>query len=383
MLFLPRLAALIPFLALVALTACAPQGAQDGTIAVVNGEQRLIHDPAEEKRVCASTYCEPNYTMYASFGRKRSSPPSPPQPQPTPRPGGSPKPPVVSGNYSHRQLNVDEAWNRTSGSEEVTVAIIDSGIDLSHPDLVGHLAINSREQSGGSGVDDDQNGFVDDMSGYDFMRGRGAPSDEAGHGTHVAGIVMQIAPKVRILPLKFIGGNGSGGTFDAIRAIDYAIARGVQVINASWGGPSYSQLLDQAVQRAMSAGITFVAAAGNESANFDFTPSYPGGLAGVISVAASDRNDRLAEYSNYGQNVTIAASGDEIVSTIVGGSWGDMSGTSMASPQVAGAVALMKSVRSSRSQSEVAEQLCQSADKFSSGSTRCGRMNAGRAVSRW
>ncbi|MBS1958618.1 MAG: S8 family serine peptidase [Bdellovibrionales bacterium] len=343
------------------LSACSNGALESqGTIAVVNGQHQLIEDQKQADEACANpgTYCEPNYTVYAFFGRRRSQPSFPGVPTiPTPRP--TPKPPRQHvGAYSHDALNVDQAWSRTRGSASVVVAVIDSGATFNHPDLVAHL----------------------DPNGYDFLRNTSNPYDEAGHGTHVSGIIAQIAPEVKIMPLKFIAANGSGGTYAAIQAIDYAVAHHVQVINASWGGPAYSSLLGQAVKRATDAGVTFVAAAGNESRNFNLTPSYPAAFAGVISVAASDAYNQLAEYSNFGSNVTIAAPGDEIISTVMSGGWDYMSGTSMASPQVAGTVALLKSVRDTASQDEVKQELCQSAGSFQNGATQCGEMNTGKAV---
>jgi subtilisin family serine protease len=374
------------------LTSCAgnSDSPHDGTIAIINGQQQLIKDDATEKRVCASTYCEPNYTVFASFGRKHDAPSTPlpytpppvyTPPQPQPSNPVTQNPSVSPANYAAGILDAGTAWSRTPGSTNVIVAIVDTGMDLTHPELVNHLAVNVSEQSGRSGSDDDQNGYVDDVYGYDFFRNASAPSDEAGHGTHVAGIIAQIAPNVKLMPVKFMGPQGQGGTYDAIRAIDYAVSRGVNVINASWGSAAYSQLLEQSVTRAINAGVTFVAAAGNDGANFNLQPNFPASFANVISVAASDSSDRLASYSNYGTSVTIAAPGDNIYSTYPGGGHQYMSGTSMASPQVAGTVGLMKSVRADLSQSDVTSQLCRTADRILTNVTKCGRMNTGRAVS--
>jgi subtilisin family serine protease len=371
-------------LALVFLNACTQKSESDGTLAVVNGKTELILNQKQAQDICAKHFCEPNYYVYAHFGRRRSPPKSDPAPtpNPTPRPTARPSQPV-NGHYAHAAMNVASAWQRTHGSAQVTVAVIDSGVDAEHPHLRQNLAVNEIESRGRPGVDDDQNGLIDDVYGYDFSRENGRPIDESGHGTHVAGIVLQVAPATRVLHLKFIDGSGRGSTYNAIRAIDYAIARRVQVINASWGGPSYSQLLDQAIQRAVAAGIQFVAAAGNEGLNVDISPRYPARIANVISVAASDVNDQLTEYSNYGNQVSITAPGDQILSSVVGGGWDDMSGTSMASPQVAGALALLQSVRGTTSTPEVLNHLCQTADSKVAGGSQCGRINVGRAIQGW
>jgi subtilisin family serine protease len=365
-------------------SSCSAQLEQDGTIVVINGQTQLVQDESKSVALCKEHYCEPNYIVYAHFGRRRVQPAPQPGPIPVPAPklpdsGTSPR----RENYAFSILNVEPAWRRTQGSNQ-TVAIIDSGIEIQHPDLVNHHSINAIEANGRTGVDDDQNGLVDDVVGFDFHRQMGAPHDESGHGTHVAGIVHQIAPQAKVLSLKFIDAEGRGSTFNAIRAIDYAIQRRVQVINASWGGSAYSSLLDQAIQRAVQAGITFVAAAGNEGRSLDLRSSYPANMPNVVSVASSNASDTLSDFSNFGSNVTLVAPGEDIYSTVMGRSWDYMSGTSMAAPQVAGAIALLKSVQPQANSSQIAQQLCQSSDAFSnSGTSRCGRMNVGTAVSRF
>jgi subtilisin family serine protease len=353
---------------------------QDGTLVLINGQTQLVQDESKSEALCKEHYCEPNYIVYAHFGRRRVQPA--PQPVPVPKLPDSHASPR-SENYAFSILNVEPAWRRTQAANQ-TVAIIDSGIEIQHPDLVNHHSINPLEANGRPGFDDDQNGLIDDAVGFDFHRQVGAPHDESGHGTHVAGIVHQIAPQAKLLSLKFIDAEGRGSTFNAIRAIDYAIQRRVQVINASWGGSAYSSLLDQAIQRAVQAGITFVAAAGNEGRSLDLRSSYPANMPNVVSVASSNASDALSDFSNYGSNVTLVAPGEDIYSTVMGRSWDYMSGTSMAAPQVAGAVALLKSVQPQANSSQISQQLCQSSDSFSNSSTsRCGRMNVGTAVSRF
>lgn len=365
------------------LSACSTQLEQDGTLVQVEDQLQWVRDEDTQKRLCAVHYCEPNWVVHAYFGKRRYQPAPDPVREPVRDPSSQP----AREAYAHRIMNVGLAWSRTQGNASTTIAVIDSGIELSHPDLRGHLSINAAEAQGRPGVDDDQNGLIDDVHGYDFHRSTGAPHDESGHGTHVAGIVHQVAPQAKVLSLKFIDVNGRGNTFNAIRAIDYAIQQRVQVINASWGGNSYSNLLDQAVQRAVRAGITFVAAAGNEGRNVDGRLSYPANLDNVISVGSSDSFDHLSSFSNYGNRVTLIAPGEDILSTVMGGSWDTLSGTSMAAPQVAGAVGLLKSLQPQASPTSIQQTLCQSADAFTSdvetGPSQCGRVNIGRAVSRF
>jgi subtilisin family serine protease len=185
------------------------------------------------------------------------------------------------------------------------------------------------------------------------------------------------------MPLRFIGPEGQGSTADAIEAIRYATKMGARVISASWGGGGYSSLLDQAVQDAQKAGVIFVAAAGNDGKDITRSPTYPANLNGVIAVAATDSYDQLTYFSNYGaSSVMIAAPGDQILSTYVGHGYKTLSGTSMATPQVAGAIALALSKNKSVQSSAIKSALCGSADPIRSGGSgvQCGRINIGRFV---
>jgi len=245
-------------------------------------------------------------------------------------------------------------WEIAKESPNVIVAVIDTGVDYTHPDLADNIWTNSEEIAD-NGIDDDGNGFVDDIHGYDFYADDADPQDENGHGTHVAGTIGAVGDNelgvagvtwdVQIMPLRFVSPTGSGTTFNAIKALDYAVLMGAQITNNSWGSNTNSQTLSDAIAAASAAGQLFIAAAGNNyGKNNDINPYYPSGynLDNIISVAATDRNDKLADFSNFGPTtVDLAAPGDSIYSTLPGGGYGYKSGTSMATPHVAGAAALL------------------------------------------
>src|SRR5438093_12811349 len=229
------------------------------------------------------------------------------------------------------------AWGVTTGSSAVTVAVIDTGIDTGHPDLAPNIWINPGENCAGcrtDSIDNDHNGYVDDWRGWDFINNDNNPFDDNGHGTHVAGTigavgnnkigVAGVSWNVRLMPLKFIGADGTGDVADAVRALHYATAMGAQVSNNSWGGNEYSQALGDSIAEADAHGSLFVAAAGNDSSDNDASPQYPSGydLPNVISVAASDSSDQLAYFSNHGRaTVDLAAPGQSIYSTWPGNSY--------------------------------------------------------------
>jgi subtilisin family serine protease len=289
------------------------------------------------------------------------------------------------------------AWDITTGGD-VVVAVTDTGIDYRHPDLDGNIWSNPNEVA--NGIDDDGNGYVDDVHGIDLAYGDSDPNDDSGHGSHVAGIIgaegnnligsVGVDWKVRLMPLKFLDKNGDGNTADAAAAIDYAVDQGAKVINASWGGPAFSHTLYAAISRAADHGVLFVAAAGNEGADSDTSPDYPAAfdLSNVISVAASDPEDQLLDFSNYGRRtVDLAAPGDLIYSTVPtkvnSSGYATYSGTSMAAPYVSGAAALYWSHAPASSYDQVRNALLQNVDPLPSLSGKTvtgGRLDIAKAL---
>lgn len=257
------------------------------------------------------------------------------------------------------KIDAPEAWEIDQGNPEVIVAVIDTGVQMDHPDLAANIWTNSEEIPG-NGIDDDGNGYTDDVHGYDFHNNDGDPSDDQGHGTHCAGTiaaeandvgVVGVAPNIKIMPLKFLDAEGSGSFSNAVLAIDYAEEMGAQVISASWGGYTYT--IDTSMTNAIdSFSGVFVAASGNDNINLDtYTlwgilpiyhapASYPN--ESIVSVASIDLGGDLSSFSNYGMTtVDLVSPGRNILSTIPDDTYGTKSGTSMATPHVAGVVALM------------------------------------------
>lgn len=306
-----------------------------------------------------------------------------------------------TGQRSHYEEDADidapEAWTVTRGSGDVIVAVIDTGIDYTHPDLISNIWVNTGEISG-NGVDDDGNGFVDDVHGFDFINGDADPMDDHSHGTHVAGTiaasgdnetgVIGVAPNVSVMALKIFDAEGRTSTDSIVQAIDYAVSNGAQISNNSYGGSGFSRSLLDSISRANDAGHIFVAAAGNNARDTDASPFYPSGydLPNVISVAATDYSDGLASFSNYGAGtVDLGAPGRFIKSTVPGGGYTWFSGTSMASPHVAGAVALLVSQNPELTHSEAISQVLSTTDPIHALQGRTvtgGRLNAARMLGR-
>ena len=260
------------------------------------------------------------------------------------------------GGQFDADIDAPEAWDKRHDASSVVVAVLDSGTRYTHEDLRDNLWVNPGEIAG-NGIDDDGNGYVDDVYGINTINDSGDPWDDLGHGTHVAGTIgavgangvgiTGVAWNVQLMSLKFLNENDSGSYSDAIQGIEYAIQMGADVINNSWSGTGNSFALRDAVQATEDAGVLFVSAAANQSNNLDELPEYPAAYkySNTLAVAATTRYDSLASYSNYSESlVELAAPGSEILSTFYGSDSDYISynGTSMATPHVAGAMALLK-----------------------------------------
>lgn len=299
--------------------------------------------------------------------------------------------PMASHTWGLSKISLPSAWATTTGSKSILVAVIDTGIDYTHPDLSANMSTNTGEIPE-NGMDDDGNGYIDDYYGYDFSSLDGQPMDENEHGTHVAGTIGAVGNNnigvagvnwsVSLLAVRVLDANGEGTLEDVASGVDYARARGAQVMNLSLGGPYNSWILEASLQQAGAAGAVIAVAAGNESANNDYTPSYPANcnVPEIISVAATDSSDALSYFSNYGAvEVDLAAPGEEIASTIPGGGYASFDGTSMASPHVAGVAALVKSAFPAESASQIRQRIISGVDPIASLQGRVvsgGRLNA-------
>lgn len=236
---------------------------------------------------------------------------------------------AVNGVSGKPDADIDgpAAWSRSTGSSEIVIAVIDAGVAWDHPDLKANIWQNPNETV--DGVDNDGNGYVDDVRGWDFLDDDNDPYDFAGHGTHVAGIAAAVGDNgigiagvswnAKIMPLRFLGVTGAGFTSDAVAAINYAAQNGANVINASWGSTQSSASLRLAIEHARNAGVLFIAAAGNNGTNNETTHYYPSDydLDNIISVAATTQNDALASFSNYGAtSVDVGAPGVNVYGTL-------------------------------------------------------------------
>jgi subtilisin family serine protease len=252
-------------------------------------------------------------------------------------------------------MGIDSAWRQTTGAD-VTVAIIDSGVDLGHPDLAPNLWTNPGEV-GGNGVDDDGNGYVDDVHGYDFVDNDGAPQDTNGHGTHVAGIVgarggngiggAGVAWQARLMTIRVLDGQARGTTAAFAAGLRYAVDNGARIINLSLAGPTSTPDLEAAVHYARARGVLIVVAVGNDGADLATSPTYPAayGDDNILGIAATTRDGGISSVSDYGPGADVTAPGEQILATALGGGYEWRTGTSMAAPEVAGALVLLAAVR--------------------------------------
>ena len=286
-------------------------------------------------------------------------------------------------------ISAPDAWDITTGSKDVTVAVIDSGMDMDHPDLVSNRWLNEGEIPNDN-LDNDGNGYVDDVNGWDFVSGDNQPEDDDGHGTHCAGTigatgnnnnqVVGVCWDVSIMPVK--AGDATGLLdSDIVDSIRYAARNGAKVLSNSYGGSGYSQTIYDAVEFAYEQGAIFIAAAGNDGTSNDSVPQYPASydLPNVVAVAATDDGDNLASFSNFGvESVDLAAPGVGIVSTYLNGETASLDGTSMACPHVAGAMGLLYSVLPGLTPEEAKSLLMAGVDELTSLSDKVasgGRLN--------
>lgn len=284
-------------------------------------------------------------------------------------------------------IHATEAWPVTTGSPDVRVAVIDTGIDYYHPDLEANVWLNPGEVAG-NGRDDDANGYPDDVHGYDFVSDDSDPMDDQSHGTHVAGIIGAVSNNrigvagicwnVRLMAIKAFDDHGEGTVSAVVEAIEYAIANGARVINASWGQTDKSLALQDALTEAWQAGVLIVAAAGNERT--DIAP-FPAAYEPVVAVAALNKNGARAYFSNFGAFVDLAAPGEAILSTLPNARYDLLSGTSMAAPFVTGTAALIWSLHPEFTNEQVATILRNAVDEIGTDQyVGTGRLNAAKAV---
>ncbi|OHU94212.1 S8 family serine peptidase [Pseudoalteromonas byunsanensis] len=284
-----------------------------------------------------------------------------------------------TGGTADADIDAPEAWDISVGSRDVIVGVIDTGVDHTHPDLAANMWVNPNEIAG-DGIDNDGNGYIDDVHGINAITGAGDPMDDQGHGTHVSGTigavgndgtgVVGVNHEVSIVGCKFLDASGSGSTSDAIKCIDYLVGLreagvDVRVSNNSWGGGGFSQALADALTASEEAGILFVAAAGNSAVDNDASPHYPSSYEheSVLAVASTTHTDDMSSFSQWGlTSVDLGAPGSAILSTVPGGGYSSYSGTSMATPHVAGAAALTLSVNPTLTTAELKAVLMDSGD---------------------
>jgi subtilisin family serine protease len=289
-------------------------------------------------------------------------------------------------------VDAPQAWATRTGCGKV--AILDTGTDTDHPDLKANL--HKSKDKPNNNKDDDKNGYVDDTYGFNVIKGKGSGEDDEGHGTHVSGIVAAhgnndqgiagVCWSAKLIPVKFMNSRGKGSTSDAIAGIEYAVKAGAKVINCSFGSSSKSKALKDAVEHAKKHNTLLVVAAGNNGDNIDKKPDYPAsyGDPNILTVAASTADDTLASFSNFGsEDVDVAAPGNNIYSTYLGGGYRTLSGTSMASPLAAGLAAMLRKQASNATPGDLRKAISKKVDKppaFKGKVAHNGRVNAAKAL---
>lgn len=315
-----------------------------------------------------------------------------------------PNDPMFAQQWAHKVVNAAAAWDIQTGSPDAIIAIVDTGTDYNHQDLAANMWINEDEVPG-NGIDDDNNGFVDDVRGWDFVGTDynnpvedNDPMDQNNHGTHTAGIAAAVADNglgvagmsrhSRIMPVKFLDADGVGDDVTGARAIRYAADNGARILSNSWGGQGESGVITDAVNYALAKGCVVVAAAGNDGGDLVM---WPGGVEGLISVGATEQqsgSEMRASYSNFGRWVDVSAPGTSVQSTLRNDAYGAMTGTSMATPLVAGLCALVMAQHPDWSNKTIMGQVASTADGmalreplyFGMGMLGTGRINAFSAL---
>jgi subtilisin family serine protease len=321
-------------------------------------KESVIHALKRLRNFKSIDIVEPNYIRHAKF---------------------LPNDPLFDNQYYLQTIQSQQAWDITSGSSSILIAVIDSGIDYNHEDILNNIWKNLNEDwsngsPGHNGIDDDGDGYVDNYYGINTIDNSGNTMDILGHGTHVAGIIGAVGNNgigiaginfnVSMMPLKIIDDEGNGTVAEEIEAIEYARKNNVRIMNMSFGGYDYSEIEKSVIES--STDILFIASAGNEKNNNDSNPLYPASYAAsnMISVAATDANDNLASFSNFGiRSVDIAAPGVNILSTFPGDSYESLSGTSMSAPVVTGVAGLILTSNSGLTPVQVKDRILRTSDQ--------------------